>query len=229
MKPLATIVFAASLLFTSINKTSAENHTFRVASPERPKDAPKVVYLFDGKKNHRIKLPGMNLSPVIRLPKGGQTIVLSPEKITEPDAITEDLPVLKIPKGVADFYVLITADPKNKQFPVRMRLIDAGGGKLKAGETLWVNLTPHAITAKLGGNEVKINPQTQIGSQAPFAKSGYYNVEFTYQVNGKGASAPITEQQWWHDAKSKHLGFITNTGGRLPKVNFFRDFRSGKR
>lgn len=47
-----------------------------------------------------------------------------------------------------------------------------------------------------------------------------------FQANGNAPPAPITEQRWWHDASSRHLGFVANTGGKLPKIYFFRDFRN---
>jgi hypothetical protein len=106
-----------------------------------------------------------------------------------------------------------------------MNLVDTGGGKLKAGETLWYNFTGHRIAAKLGSAQMTVDPQGRTISKDPMPASGYYVAQFAFQANGKGAYAPITEQSWWHDANSKHLGFMYNTGGKLPKIYFFRDFR----
>jgi hypothetical protein len=106
-----------------------------------------------------------------------------------------------------------------------MNLVDTGTGKLKPGETLWYNLTGHRIVAKLGTAEMAVDPMGRTISKDPAPTSGYYTAKFAYQAEGKGAFAPITEQSWWHDAQSRHLGFMVNTGGKLPKIYFYRDFR----
>ena len=83
----------------------------------------------------------------------------------------------------------------------------------------------HRIVAKLGGAKMLVEPKGRTVSKDSIAASGYYSAQFGYQVNGKGKLAPITEQSWWHDAESRHLGFMLNSGGRLPKIYFYRDFR----
>lgn len=72
---------------------------------------------------------------------------------------------------------------------------------------------------------MSVDPGGRAISKEPLPASGHYAAGFTYQVNGNGPIAPIGEQFWWHDAASRHLGFIVNTGGKLPKLYFFRDFR----
>lgn len=106
-----------------------------------------------------------------------------------------------------------------------MNLVETENGKLKPGETLWFNSTEHRIAAKLGSHEMTVEPKGRTVSKDPVPTSSYYTSEITFQANGIGAFAPITEQNWWHDAKSRHLGFIVNSGGKLPKIYFFRDFR----
>jgi hypothetical protein len=163
---------------------------------------------------------------VIELPSGEITVAMIPNKINDPKALPPEPPLLKIPELVMDFYIIITPDPNNKVLPVKMNLVDTGGGKLKPGETLWYNFTDHRIIARLGSAEMSVAPTGRTISKDPAPSSGYYIAKFAYQMNGEGAIAPITEQSWWHDANSRHLGFIVGSGGKLPKIYFFRDFRA---
>ena len=221
--PVIAILSAVFLICASA--LHAKPRTCRIVFPERPQSAPKIAYLFDGSKSQGVSLPSMNLSEVIELPGGELAIAMLASAISDPELLPPQAPVLKIPEGVTDFYIIITPDPENKTLPIKMNLVDTGGGKLKAGETLWYNFTGHRIAAKLGSAQMTVDPQGRTISKDPMPASGYYVAQFAFQANGKGAYAPITEQSWWHDANSKHLGFMYNTGGKLPKIYFFRDFR----
>lgn len=167
----------------------------------------------------------MNFSEVVMLNEGELTLTATPTKINDPKHLPAEAPKLSIPKEVKDFYILLESDPGNPKFPVQMRLIDATDKELGAGQTLWVNLTSHRISAKLGEHEMTVAPGGETITKEPIAESGYYRAEFNYRPDAKGESYKITEQHWWHDSSSKHLGFIVDSGGRLPKIFFYRDFR----
>lgn len=218
-------ILGAGILLLS-NLLEAKPRSCRVVFPERPRDAPKIAYLFDGKESQRITLPSMNLSPVIEFSGGELIIAMTSQKVDDPEALPALAPRLRIPEGVNDFYILVTPDPENRHLPVKMNLVDPAGSKLKPGEILWFNGTNHRIIAKLGDARLSVKPQSRSISNSPVPKSGYYNAQFGYQANGEGPVARITEQQWWHDVGSRHLGFIVNTGGKLPKIYYYRDFRS---
>mgnify|MGYP005852980129 CR=1 FL=1 len=218
-------MFFLTWMILFVFSSKVESRTCRVVFPERPNDAPKVAYLFDGTQNQEVWLPSMNLSPVIELPDGDLTISMSSDKIIDPEEVPAGIPFLKIAEGVSDFYILITPDKKNDVFPIKMNLVDVGAGKLNPGQTLWFNLTDHRIVAKLGETTMAVKPRRSTVTKAPAPKSGYYEAHFGYQSKEMKELAPITEQYWWHDANSKHIGFIVNTGGKLPKIFFYRDFR----
>lgn len=215
-------------LFSLINFVQAQSRTCRIVFPERPQSSPKSAYIFDGNKSQPVTLPSMNLSEVIELPAGELIIAMTSSSITDPKTLPPKSPLLKIPENIRDFYIIITPDPENKELPIKMNLVNTGEGKLKPGETLWYNLTNHRIAAKLGSAEMIIDPNGRSISKDPVPTSGYYTAILRYQADGKGAYAPITEQSWWHDAKSRHLGFMVNTGGKLPRIYYFRDFRIPK-
>jgi hypothetical protein len=224
MTRIITVLAVGSFMLA--NSLHAQPRTCRIVFPERPHGAPKVAYLFDGKESQPITLPSMNLSEVIKLPPGELTIVITADKITDPKILSPRSPLLRISEHVRDFYIIVTPDPENTVIPIKMNMVDAGAGKLKPGETLWYNLTDHRIAAKLGSAQMIADPKSRAISKDPTAASGYYTAQFVYQANGKGEYAPITEQSWWHDPASRHLGFMVNTGGKLPKIYYFRDFRS---
>ena len=226
---LLVLLFLACLPVYSQEPYSQEpgksKRTCRIVFPERPNDAPKIVYLFDGKKNQQVFLPSMNFSKVISLPKGELTILMAKNEIIDPEILPQGAPILKIPETVGDFYILVTPDPSNKELPVKMILVNASDGKLKPGKTLWFNLTNHRILANLGKSKMMVDPKGRTITKGPTPNSGYYRAEFGYQPEANGKIHRITEQHWWHDANCRHLGFIIPSGGRLPKIFFFRDFR----
>lgn len=227
---LIGFAFAASAESTTVTKSESETEasskrTCRIIFPERPNDASKVAYLYDGRSNHRVNLPTMNFSRVMELPKGERTITLSPSKITDPKNIPTEAPQLTVKANVQDFYILISPDRANPTLPLQMRLINISDEELKPGQTLWINLTDHQITGVLGDQAISVRPKSETVLKSPMSSSGYYRTEFSYQSDAKGEVKKIAEQQWWHDANSRHLGFIVDTGGRLPKIYFYRDFR----
>jgi hypothetical protein len=222
--PLILIAIAIGL--GSQAKAERESgRTCRIVFPERPNDSPKIAYLFNGKESQPVTLPSMNFSEVISLPSGDLTLLLTADAITDPENLPAGAPKLKLAEGIQDFYILITPDRSNSTLPLQMRLVNAGRGKLKTGETLWFNLTDHHIVAKLGEAKMSVKPKSTTVSEDPLPASGYYAAEFAYQPDGEGDYQRITEQQWWHDAASRHVGFMVDTGGRLPRIYFFRDFR----
>jgi hypothetical protein len=217
----------AVVLFSFLPRlVDAAPRTCRIVFPERPKDAPKSAFLYDGTRNIAVTLPSMTLSEVIELPAGEINIALVSKEISEPETLPPAAPRLKIPEALQDFYIIILPDPNNRELPVRMNLVDTGEGKLKAGETLWFNFTEHKIVGKLGEARMSIDPRGKTITASPVNKNGYYAARFAYQPGGQGEPAPITEQSWWHDDQTRYLGFIANSGGKLPKIYFFRDFRS---
>lgn len=219
-----TAIIAVGFLIIA-NSIQAMPRSCRLVFPERPNGAPKSAYIFDGKESQLVTLPSMNLSEVIELPDGEITIAMTQTKVSDPKTLSLKSPMLKIPENIRDFYIIVTPDPNNTELPIKMNMVNTGEGKLKPGETLWYNFTSHRIAAKLGSAEIVVDPNGRMISKNPAPASGYYVAKFIYQLDGKGEYAPITEQSWWHDATSKHLGFMVNSGGKLPKIYFFRDFR----
>ena len=221
-----TIAIFATIIWTLAHTSHAQSRACRIVYPERPQEMRKSAYLFDGSKSSEVSLPSMNLSEVMHLADGKITISLTLDKIESPELLPAKAPQLVIPEHVRDFYIIMTADPANEYMPVKMILVDPEEHKAGPGETLWYNFTAHRIFAKLGGTDMSIVPGGQRVSKAPTAAGGYYEADFEYQIRGEGPLARITEQNWWHDSTSRNLGLIMDSGGRLPKIMVFRDFRT---
>jgi hypothetical protein len=214
------------LCLISASWLPADARTCRLIYPERTHTAPKTAYLFDGFKSRNVMLPNMNFSEVIDLPDGEITLAMTVDKITDSTRLSATSPQVKVPEAVKDLYILIRTDAENKELPLLMELIDVSDGQLKAGQTLWRNFTNDRIIAKLGDADLSLDSSASRVSEAPAPKPGHFNATFSYQLAGEGEPRPITEQSWWHDDKSKHLGLVLNSGGKLPKILYFRDFRT---
>lgn len=225
MKLLLLAIFSASVLVPSASAEPAKARTCRLVFPERPHDAPKTAFLYDGEKSREIALPSMNFSEVIALPAGKLVIALTPTAIAAANDVPSGSPQLKIAGDVNDFYILISPDPSNATLPLGLKMVAASDGGLKPGETIWFNLTDHRISLEMGESKMTVDSQSQTVSKAPLPESGYFKAAFSYQKNSEGDLQKMTEQSWWHDAKSRHMGIIMNSGGMLPKVSFYRDFR----
>lgn len=216
------LLLLGAFLITSL---AAEQRTCRIVYPDRPQDAPKSAFLFDGTRSHKVTLPSMSLSEVIQLPEGRITIALTTGEITDSKALLENAPTLLIPENTPDFYVVLTANEENPYLPIQMKLAYPEAGGFEVGQTLWLNLSNHQIVATLGDAKLSLEPLDMKISDSPSQKSEYYRAKFFYKKDAAGEFAPLAEQSWWHDSKSRSLGLILDSGGRLPKIMALRDFR----
>jgi hypothetical protein len=226
---LIVLALFASLFCALARETPGR--TCRIVFPDRPADVPKSLHLFDGNTSQEVQLPNMNFSPLYKLAAGAIQLKLLTAKAEDPKAVPPDAPSVEIPAEYVDFYLLVSRDPKNKTAPLNLKAINLENGKFNPGQTLWINESDKIIKAELGGHILSLEPQSSKIADSPLSNqgvptSGYYKAGFMYQIPGEGAFAPITEQNWWHDAASRHLGFMVNAGGKLPKIYFYRDFRN---
>ena len=214
--------------FAQQKELKQAERTCRMVFPEKPSSAPRFVYLFDGKKNHRIFLSAVNFSEVVDLPFGEITITMAPKPITATDReeIPKAYPKLRLSEEVRNFYLFLSPNKDNKVMPLRMQPVNIDSRKFKLGSTLWYNFTNHKIAAKIGKAKLALNPKKSAIVEKPRDDSGYYDAAFIFQRNSKGDFLKITEQRWWLDASSRYVGFISDRGGRLPRIYFFRDYRT---
>lgn len=230
MKILLTILASLLPILSQTHAQEAAKRTCRILFVERPANAPKSLHLFDGTSSQEVDLPSMNLSPLYPVASGAIQLKLLPTKADPSNPVSPDAPSVDIPEAFTDFLLLVTSDPANKIAPVKIEAINLKSEHFKIGQTLWINRTDAAIKAELGSQTLSLDPQGTKIIDSPFSDkatptSGYFSATFTYKPDADAAFTPITEQQWWYDANSRHLGFIKNSGGKLPKIHLFRDFR----
>ncbi len=225
MKFLAfvTLVLSSISCFSDGSETA---RTCRIIFLNPSREAPKEVQFFDGVASRKIRLPSKNLSEVIKLPAGDLVLGMTLDPVRKPEDFPKDTPTLKVPAKITDFYLIVVSDPENKILPLRMLPVDVADKKPKLGQTLWINLTAHAIKGELGNKSLTVPPAARVIGEAPLPASGYYKAEFQYQPNGKGEFLQVMRKSWWFDAKSKNLGFIVNSSRRLPRIFTCRDKRA---
>lgn len=225
MKSFPLLLLLLLSCLSGLSKEEKKDRTCRLLFLERPQDAPAEAQLFDGTSSHKVSLSGMNFSEVVKLPEGDLVLGMTAGPVAKLEDFPKGAPTVKIPAKISDLYLIVASDPENKVFPVRMLPLDVGGQKIKAGETLWINLTAHAIKGMLGNEPLTVPPGGKVVGKAPLAANGYYKAAFLYQPDAKGELLPIMRKSWWFDGQSKNLGFIVASGGRLPSIFTFRDYR----
>lgn len=223
---LLPLIFLALLPLAADETREDAKRTCRILYPDKPAQAIKEAYLFDGTNSQKVVLPSMNFSEVIELPGGEIKLALVRDARDAEDAFSESAPTVELPESVTDFLLLLNSDPDNQAMPVSLTVIDVSNDRLKAGETLWINYTAHPISAELGQQSLNIPSMRRAISDPPLEKSGYYKAQFEYQPDGEGDLLPIMRKSWWFDASSKNLGFIVETEARLPKIFTIRDHRN---
>ncbi len=220
--PVICLLLSLDLSFA---QDKFQDHTCRILFLKRPREVPQEMFLFDGTASQKVELPSMNFSPVYTLKGGDIVLHFSPNTINSSEEIPSGAPRVEIPARIVDFYLLIAHDPENKVAPIKALVIDVGNEKIKAGETLWINLTPHTIAAKLGSEIITVNPNSRLVGKPPLITSGYYNAEFQFMAKDTNTYQPLMKKSWWLDINSKNLGFIYDNGTHIPKIVSFRDQR----
>ncbi len=204
----------------------APEHTCRILFLDGPDAAPAKLQLFDGAKCREVDLPRMNFSKVYQLPGGPLNLRLLPEPPEDPAKVPADAPGAVVAEGITDFYLLLTSDPANTVAPVHMQVINAGADKLKAGQTLWFNLTKNPVGGMLGSEKLAIQPNSRVILDAPTTGNRDYPVNLTFRIPGNERLYPLCETRWRHDPRSRSVAFIiAENGHRSPRVMVFPDYR----
>lgn len=225
MKNLSPLVFPLVFALGLCYGEETTLRTCRIVFPERPAKSPKSAHLFDGKKSSFVRLPSLNFSRVIELPAGKIRLALTDEQVDSVSKIPDGAPGLEIAEGVEDLHLILSSDPANAVLPVKMELVDVSKDQIRDGGSFWINRTNHAIRSKLGNVTIKLESNENAVCSKPAEESSYYRAEFSFLPKGATEWRIITEQNWWHDQKSRHLGLIMASEAGLPRVLLFRDFR----
>lgn len=151
---------------------------------------------------------------------------LLPEPVQGPDKIPPGAPQVKVPENVADFYLPVTSDPADGVAPVRMRIIDAGEGKLKAGRMLWLNSTRNLVEGTVGSRKLTIQPGSRVVLDAPAEGLRDHPVGLAFRMPGTATLYPFCETRWRHNPRSRSVVFIfSEEGARTPRMTALADYR----
>jgi hypothetical protein len=165
---------------------------------------------------------------VVTLPPGDLTIRFTPNVIQEGEAFPAGAPTVKIPERFSNVYLLLYSDPENKVLPFKIKLVGVDGLNLKKGQTLWVNTTKYQVAARTADKSFLLPASSIKVSEPPLKDHGFYLAQFGYRVDPKGEWLPIMKKNWWFDANSMHLGFVMDTGAKMPRIYTIRDRRPPK-
>ena len=202
--------------------------TCRVLYVEKPAKAPDEAFLYDGTESKKVILPKLNLSEVIDLPPGDITIGFSKRAIGEEEILPAGAPRAKIPEAYSDVYLLLFPDPTNEYLPFKINVVNIAGVKLKKGHTLWINTSKFQIAGQTGNTEFIIPASKLKITEPPLRDHGFYLAKFLYRTDPKAKFLPVMRKNWWFDANSRHLGFIVDTGAKMPRIYTMRDRRPPK-
>jgi hypothetical protein len=207
-------------------KPTSAKRTCRLLFLNPPPGAPAEVFLFDGTKSQKVELPSMNLSDVYAVPASATSLRLLAAPVDKAENIPADAPAAAIAETIADFYLIVTADPTNKTLPLRMQVIDAGGGKFGNGRMMWFNLTANRIGGLLGTQKLDVAPNSRAILEPPTNEAEDFAVQLFYALPGDPKPYPICRTKWVHDPRSRMLMFVYGgTNATAPQVVGFKDFR----
>jgi hypothetical protein len=226
--------FLCILLSGLLCLEAVAQRTCRILFLGAPDDAPESLQLFDGTGSREVALPRMNFSEVYSLPSGAITLRLLEKAPEKPEVIPAGSPKAAIGENVTDFYLLISADPKNETLPVSMQVIDANATSFRKGQMMWFNLTDSRVGGKLGSQKLALEPNSRETTSAPASKGEDYPVDIYFQRPGAEKAWPLCETVWRHDPSARSVMFVLPQGAKqAPRIMSFSDFRmeenNGKR
>ena len=224
------LAFAVLLLGFSVHAAEKVTRTCRILFLDDAGNAPKKLHLFDGSASQEVELTRMGFSPIYKIAAGDITLAMlaSPPVADEGGkgfVIPPGAPKAAVTAAIADCYLMVASDPSNKVAPVRFQMIDASAARFKQGHMLWFNLTENRIAGTLGKRKLLVEPNSNAMIKPPANKLEDYHVNIQYLAPGAQRAEPLCETNWTCDPRSRSVFIIANTGGRVPRVLGFPDFR----
>lgn len=222
---IISLILLAYLPLCAESESGSVTRTCQVLFLDKPVDAPDKAYLFDGKKSHEVSLSSKGFSGVVDLPNGPLSLYFSLNSVSEMEDLAKDSATVQLTEEITDFYLLLRSTPEDEVAPYSLEVVDTSDGKLKPGETLWMNYTKHNIAAEVGSESFQIPPVGRVVSPPPLKESGYYPVHFTFQIEGEGDYHSVLKRTWRYMADTRSLGFVIDAGDRRPQIFTVRDRR----
>jgi len=228
MKAALLISALSCMAFPAIAQDIKDSRSFRVIFPLAADDAPKSIFLLDGKQCREIELPRFSLSEPIVLPDGELTLSFSEKQLELGDAALKEAPSVHIGKETAEFYLVVTGPAGDDGKPVlNFRLVNAGSDRFTKGEMIWLNLSESTVTGQVGTQRLDIEPGREMVLDAPATDGPTYPVELNFTHPQAKGQRPLMENQWRHDPQSRVLAIIIQNGNqKAPRIVSFSDYPS---
>lgn len=184
-------------------------------------DSPHKAYLLTATEPVEIELPRRYLSPVVELPDGELTVVVSPQVSLPDPPLDPPLPRVKIPESCKHAILIFTQNPENKAFPVKVAVVDASPKKLPLGHTLFFNLSGGEIAAKFGDKEIFVQPNKSKLISPPNVSVANPIFQTTMVIRHKGDTKwkVLSRATQRHYPNIRQLLFAVKTPGRkYPRI-----------
>lgn len=222
-----------TLLLLSFAAQAAEvgSRTCRILFLDAPDTAPEKLQLFDGTSSQEVELTRMGFSPTYKIIPGDLALTLLPKSpappttIGDPPVIPPNAPKALLAAAISDFYLIVSSDLSNKVTPVKFQIVNASAEKFKPGQMLWFNLTANKIGGIVGSQKLVVEPKSSMILDAPASKQEDYRVNIQFVPPGKQRVEPLCETNWSHDPRSRTVYFVVGSGGIMPRIFGFPDFR----
>lgn len=224
-------ILAFLLLSLAAQAADTGPRTCRILFLNGPDDGPEKLHLCDGTSSQEVELTRMGFSPTYKIIPGALTLALLPKPPVpsptagEPPVIPPGAPKATLAATITDFYLIVSSDPANQVAPVKIQVVNASAEDFKLGQMLWFNLTENQIGGAVGSRKLLIKPNSRIILDAPASKQEDYHVNIQFIPPGKQRAEPLCETNWSHDPRSRSVYFVVSTGGILPRILGFPDFR----
>ena len=224
-------LFLFFLLSLAAHAADEGSRTCRILFLDGTDDGPEKLQLFDGTSSQEVELTRMGFSPTYKIIPGDLTLTLLPKPppppVTagDPPVIPPDAPKALLAAAISDFYLIVSSDTSNKVAPVKIQVVNASADKFKLGQMLWFNLTESKIGGIVGSQKLALAPNSRLILEAPATKLEDYHVNIQFIPPGKQRVEPLCETNWSHNPRSRSVYFVVNTGGILPRIFGFPDFR----
>lgn len=182
-------------------------------------DSPTSAVIIAGEKKIEIDLPRRNLSSEVKLPNDVLKAAVLSQAPASGEAIDPAAPVVTLPQNSGRVLLLFLPDPKNKVFPVSVRVIDASTAKFPAGHSVLFNLTNHTVAGKFGGKPISVVGGRSKLIDPPRTKGNGYPVLISYKAPQEEKWKVLCSSTWMQSPKSRQLIFVVHPPGRRsPRI-----------
>jgi len=220
------IVSVLSLLPTlACTQEHEDTRSCRIIFPLGANDAPKSVFMVDGRQCRQIELPRWSFSEAIQLPQGELTLSFPDKQLDPGDPALKAAPSVLVTKETGDVYLVATYPAGDDGKPVlNFRLVNAGSDRFSKGQMIWLNLSEATVSGKVGTQNLDIEPGKEMVLDAPATDGSTYPVQLDFAHPQTKGQRPLLENQWRHDSKVRVLAIITADGKHVaPRVFSYSD------